>query len=141
MIKKAFIIFLIASSITPHFSMAAALDYSGFVKCDGVKAPVADEPKRQTECDFNALLDTIKLAINWLFVITIPIVTVLFAYAGFLYMTGSQGNIKTAKSIFTSAATGFIIMLIAWFAVITVINWFITDTSKAVVNTFVDTKK
>lgn len=101
------------------------LDYSGFVKCDGVTR--ASETDRQTKCDFAALMDTVIKAINWMFYITIPIATALFAYAGVLYMTGQPKYITTAKSIFTTAATGFIIMISAWFLVRQFVTWFVKD--------------
>jgi hypothetical protein len=122
-------------SVSPVLAQAPKLDYSGFVKCDGVvKKGVVGEEARNVPCDFNALMDTVIKAINWLFIITIPIATVLFAYGGLLYMTGKSGNIETAKKIFSSAAIGFIIMITAWFVVRTIVNWFVKDTSTA--NTF-----
>lgn len=131
-------------SLFPSLSFAqneigSKLDYSGLVKCDGVLTKDGTEPDRQTVCDFNALLDTVKSGINWLFFMTVPIVTVLFAYGGFLYMTGVKGNMDTAKKIFQSAAKGFIIMLVAWFAVVTVVSWFVKPDSGA--DTFVNIKK
>jgi hypothetical protein len=133
---------MLSSLIMPAFSYAqnaqpVKLDYSGLVKCDGVVSP--NEPNRQKKCDFNALMDMVKSTINWLFVITVPIVTALMAYAGLLYMTGTQGNIGTAKKIFPTVATGFIIMLVAWISVITVVNWFISENNKAIIGTFVNT--
>jgi hypothetical protein len=143
---KKYLIFtiLILTLISPVFSYAQGrdevkLNYDGLVKCDGVVTE--GEQYRQEVCDFNALMGMVKSTINWLFVITVPIVTVLMAYAGLLYMTGTSGNISTAKKIFPSVATGFIIMLIAWVSVITVVNWFISKENEAVVNTFVGSNK
>jgi hypothetical protein len=104
---------------------APKLDYSGFVKCDGVVKP--SESGRQVTCTFGALIDTIIKAINWMFVISVPLAVALFAYAGLLYMTGQEGKIKEAKAIFSSVAIGFIIMLTAWFAVRQVVSWFVKD--------------
>ncbi len=136
------------SLIVPVFSFAqnaqpVKLDYSGLVKCDGVVAKDINgnplEKDRQQVCDFNALMNMVKSTINWLFFITVPIVTVLMAYAGLLYMTGTSGNISTAKKIFPSVAKGFIIMLVAWISVITVVNWFVTEKNKTVIGTFINT--
>jgi len=146
--KKYIIAFtILLSLVTPAFSYAqntqnaqpVKLDYSGLVKCDGVIVDKSIEPDRQNKCDFNDLMDTVKSTINWLFVITVPIVTALMAYAGLLYMTGTQGNIGKAKKIFPTIATGFIIMLVAWVSVITVVNWFISENNKAIIGTFVNT--
>ncbi len=105
------------------------LNYSGFVKCDGVVKK--DEPGRTTECNFAALVGTINSLINWVFVISIPIATVLFAYAGLLYITGIPGKISQAHAIFKSVGIGFIIMITAWFAVRTVVGWFVEPGSGA----------
>jgi len=139
MIKNILITLFIIFSIIPNLSFAqgAKLDYSGLVQCDGVLTP--GEEGRQRICNFNALLGTVKYVINWLFIISIPIATVAFAYGGLLYLTGSQGNISTAKSIFTSVAKGFIIMLIAWVAVVTVVNWFVEKNTN--VDVFVNIPK
>ncbi len=127
-IKKIALIIILAISILPSFSFAQEkLDYSGLVKCDGVITP--GETERQKVCDFNALMETVRSAISWLFYITIPIATVAFAYAGIMYMTGVPGKIETARSIFQSVAYGFIIMLVAWIAVITVVDWFVEKNS------------
>lgn len=145
--KIALFVFIFFS-IVPSFAYAESvfkLDYSGLVKCDGVVLKGADgkpldpnEQYRGTECNFAALMSMVKTTINWLFLITIPILTVLLSYAGLLYMSGSQKNIGTAKSIFQSAAKGFIIMLVAWVSVVTVVNWFISDTDKEVIKTFIN---
>lgn len=147
--KKILIIStLLLTLFVPAISFAQTaqpvkLDYSGLVKCDGVVAKDIDgnplEKDRQQVCDFNALMNMVKSTINWLFFITVPIVTVFMAYAGVLYMTGTSGNISTAKKIFPSIAKGFIIMLVAWISVITVVNWFVTEKNKAVIGTFVNT--
>lgn len=137
--KNLLVLLFVFLSLIPNFSFAqeVKLDYSGLVQCDGVINP--DEKGRQRICDFNALLNTVKYIINWLFIISIPIATVAFAYGGLLYLSGSQGKISTAKSIFTSVATGFIIMLIAWVAVVTVVNWFVEKNTN--VDVFVNIPK
>jgi hypothetical protein len=118
------------------------LDYSGFVKCDGVVKKDADgkllEPERNVVCDFAALMNTINKGINWMFYISIPIAGVLFAYAGLLYITGKPGNRTKANGLFTSVAIGFIIMVTAWFVVRTVVSWFVDPDFKATI--FLDGK-
>ncbi|MES3031350.1 MAG: hypothetical protein V4697_02965 [Patescibacteria group bacterium] len=125
--------FLLAQSNTP---VAPKLDYSGFVNCDGVITK--GEEGRKTKCDFAALIALVQKMINWLFYISIPVATVLFAYAGLLYLSGQKGKIDTAKAIFLSVAIGFIIMLVAWFAVSTILRWFASPDSGA--TTLIGTK-
>ncbi len=123
---------LISLSAYHDFSIAKAqtgnadnptLDYGGLVKCDGVVNK--NEPDRQRVCDFIALMDTIKSLINWAFVMSLPIATALFAWAGLLYITGTPGNIKKAKSIFSTTAIGFIIMIVAWLSIRTLVDWLV----------------
>lgn len=119
----------LAQSTTPP-----PLDYSGFVKCDGVVKTGKDaEPGRTQVCNFAALMNTIVKAINWLFIISIPVATVLFAYAGLLYMTGTPGNRTKANGIFTSVGIGFIIMITAWIGVRTAVGWFVEPDSSATI--------
>lgn len=130
-------IFLAGISLSPSLVTAQAtgpapkLDYSGIVKCDGVLKDKAIEPGRQVECNLPTLMRIINELIQWAFYISIPIATVLFSYAGLLYMTGVPGKISQANKIFTTTGIGFIIALSAWFAVRTVVGWFVEEGSYA----------
>ncbi|MDB5258832.1 MAG: hypothetical protein JWO73_40 [Candidatus Taylorbacteria bacterium] len=124
---------------------AGAEQYPGLVKCDGVvdgayeyqadpnkpdstsTIPVFVPAKnsKQKLCNFTALIEEIQFLINWLFKIAVPIAIALFAYAGFLYMTGEPGKIKTAKSMFSTVGVGFGFMLISWFVIYTVLHWLV----------------
>lgn len=71
-------------------------------------------------CDFVKLMDQIKTVIDFLlFRLTLPLVAILFAYAGYLYATVGfvPGNKAKAKSIFWGVLWGFIIALSAWLIV------------------------
>jgi hypothetical protein len=114
------------SASTPT-NTAPPLDYSGFVKCDGVLRDKNQEPGRQTKCDFAALMDTVVKAINWLFYISIPFAVAMTAYAGVLFMTGVPANISKAKGVFGTMVIGFIIMATAWFAVRQFVEWLVSD--------------
>jgi len=108
------------------------LDYSGLVDCDGVvddKNPL--ESERKNTCNFAALMRTVVKLINWAFYIAIPFAVVMFAWAGLLYMTGSEAKIKKAKDIFLSVGIGFIIMLVAWLGVRTVVDMLVREGSGA----------
>jgi hypothetical protein len=124
-----------AQTQTP--SGAPPLDYSGFVKCDGVVKK--GEASRNVVCDFAALITTAIKAIQWLFYITMPLVAALLAYGGYLYMTGTPNNLGLAKKIFTAVGIGFIIMITAWVAVSQFVSWFVKPDSGA--TTFIDIKK
>lgn len=125
---------LMSSGVPIAIAQAPKLDYSGFVKCDGVLKTGEAEKDRQNVCNFAALIDTAIKIINWMFVISIPVATALFAYAGALYMTGIPGKMGQARKIFLSVGIGFIIMISAWVAVRTFVDWFAKETSG--INTF-----
>ena len=110
-------------SLVPMVSHAA---YGGLVICDGVVTD-ADKANGAVTCDFNYLIKTIVNVFNWFFIMTIPIAVGLFTYAGILYITGVEGNIKKAKKIFLNVGIGFIIMLVAFTVVHTVLSWVISD--------------
>lgn len=123
---RIFIITLAIFSIKFGFVQAQTnadvkLDYSGLVQCDGVVNP--SEKSRNVKCDFYNLMKIINKAINIAFVMTIPVVTAMFAYAGFLHISGKEDDLKRSKKMLTNAIIGFIISLVAWFAVTTLVKW------------------
>ncbi len=127
------------SAGTTNDPTAVPLDYKSWVKCDGVITP--GEKDRQNKCDFVALINTAKGLINWAFMLSIPLIIGIMAYAGFLYMTGSEGNIKKAKGFIWNAIIGFVIMLSAWFIVTFVLNQLLTNEFKSVTGTLIETQK
>lgn len=75
-------------------------------------------------CDLVTLADNIvKFAI---FAGTL-VATLMFLYAGFLYVTASadSGNIDKAKKIFTDALIGFVFILGAWLIIDTLLHVFV----------------
>lgn len=132
--KKYLITFLIIFSFIPSFSFAqqlgpTTLNYGGLVKCDGVVT--GSEQDRQTKCDFNALINMANTIIKWVFGLTIPIIVVMFAYAGFLYMTPSPGNREKSNKMLWAALKGFVIMLLAWFIVSTLLKWLVNTNTES----------
>jgi riboflavin transporter FmnP len=67
-----------------------------------------------------------------IYTIATPIAAIMFAYAGYLYMTAGDemGNIKKAHDIFVSVLWGFGVMLIAWALVWFIITFFTGDNSE-----------
>ncbi len=117
----------------------------GWVRCDGVVTRdakgVALEPGRTTECTFANLIAMVNYLINWLFGISIPIIIGLLVYSGFLYMTGKEANIKRAYKIMQQAVLGFVIMLLAWFIVTTILKWILKPWATNVTGTLIETQK
>mgnify|MGYP001399889084 CR=1 FL=1 len=88
---------------------------NGLVNCDGS----AEDP-----CTFDKLLLLINRVLRFLiFVIGVPIVTLSFAYAGFLMVTsgGNPSKKEEAKSVIGNATIGLIVLLAAWLIIRTIL--------------------
>lgn len=72
-------------------------------------------------CDFVQLANNILTAIIYL---SVFLAAVLFAYAGFQYMTayGEPGKIKAAHEIFRNVGLGLVIVLAAWLIIDTLMR-------------------
>ena len=81
-------------------------------------------PCNGPECTFTDLLRGIDGIIDFLIKISIPIAMILFAYAGFLYITaaGNSGKIGKAHDVFKDVIVGFLIVLSAWLIVNTIVS-------------------
>ena len=81
----------------------------GLVKCGGEGDP----------CNFEDLLILVKDVLKWILIMVAPISAIMFAYAGFLYMT-SQGSVdkrKKANKVFTNVGFGLFFVVGAWLIV------------------------
>jgi len=78
----------------------------------------------QGECDFGALVELIRRIIEFIVTLSVFVATGLFAWAGVLYFTagGDTGKIDKAHKIFYSVAIGFVIILISWLVVDTILK-------------------
>ncbi len=97
----------------------------GLIPCgraagDGVDANTTHE------CGFKDIITLINKIITFILIdIAIPICAIMFAYAGFLLITSgaSSGEAKTkAKTIFTSAVTGLLLIAGAWLIINTILS-------------------
>ena len=84
----------------------------GLVPCDG------------SNCDFNALITLVQNIINFLLLVAAPIAAIMFAWAGFLYLSarGNSGQISKAHDIFWNVLWGLVIALAAWLIINTITN-------------------
>lgn len=83
-------------------------------------SPGTGVTKAQTEpCEFKHAIELVQSVINFIIVIAAPIAAIMFAYAGWLYITagGDTGKVSKAHSIFWTVFVGFVIMLSAWLIV------------------------
>ncbi len=74
-------------------------------------------------CDFNGAMIQVQHIINIMMVLGVLAAIVLFTYAGFLMMKGTEADRSKAKDIFPKIFFGFVIMLSAWFIVYQVLSW------------------
>ncbi|MDO8510438.1 MAG: hypothetical protein Q7S15_02330 [bacterium] len=77
------------------------------------------------DCNFGHFILLIQNFITFLiFYISIPLASIAFAYAGFLYMTagGKPGQIERAHGIFWKVMWGFIWVMAGWLVVYTITN-------------------
>jgi len=94
------------------------------VSCDGPTLPPGmTVPQGYVPCDFNGVMIQVQHLINVAMVLGVFAAIAGFSYAGFLYVTGSEGNLKKAHEIFPKIFWGFIIMLSAWFIVYQLLGW------------------
>lgn len=70
-------------------------------------------------CGFNDFISLIQRIIEYIFVLVLPIAAIVFAYAGFLYMTsGEDSNKRTAaKNAMTNLIIGIAVIMLAWIIV------------------------
>ena len=84
------------------------------------------------QCTFTDLINQIQTVINFLiFKIASPLAAVMFAYAGFLYVTnrGNESQIKQAHDIFWNVFIGLVIALAAWLTMSFILKFFLGGTS------------
>ncbi len=129
---------LMLATLSPLVSYA---DTSGLIPCgfdvnnDGVVADQMNPDgsiKVSEECHYSDFIILIQTVIDFLiFKLAAPISAIMFAYAGFLYMTnnGNESQIKQAHDIFLYVFWGFVIALGAWLVVKVILGFLIGDAS------------
>lgn len=116
--KRSFIVFLAAlfTLVVPTvvFAQSTIIPCGFDLNGDGVVKTMAGFDE---ECDFNDLITLAQNVINFLiFGIASPLAAIMFAYAGFLYVTnrGNEGQVKQAHDIFLYVFWGLVVALGAW---------------------------
>lgn len=92
----------------------------GLVNC-GQTNPDGEIPN---PCDWSDFVQMINNLISWLIGLATVVATLLFMYAGFLYLTsgGSESQTDQATAIFSNVAIGFGIILVAWMLVTSIVS-------------------
>ena len=81
-------------------------------------------PDCAPNCSWIHLIQLANNLLNFLIYISIIVAAIMFAYAGFLYMSdgGNMNKVKDAHGIFTSVAVGIVIVLVAWLSIDTLLK-------------------
>jgi hypothetical protein len=82
-------------------------------------------PNCAPDCNFNDLITLVNKVISFLlFYLATPLAGIIFAWAGFIYITsgGDTSKIKKAKTMLTNVLVGYVIALAAWLIVKTILN-------------------
>ncbi len=96
------------------FGFALTVHAQGLIPCGGSGQPA---------CNFTYLIQLIQNVIDFLLVdVAIPLAIILFAYAGWLYMSagGDSGKVSKAHGIFMNVVFGLVLALAAWLIVNTI---------------------
>lgn len=104
--------------------LSYAVDYLPLIQC-GLHPTVADGVVTGA-CTFGDAIDTINRIMNWIISSAGVIFAISFIWGGFLYMTSgtSLGDREKARRILWSTLQGFVIMLVAWLIVYTILKAF-----------------
>ena len=76
-------------------------------------------------CNFDSLMTLINNVINFVLItLATPIFALILIYVGWLYLSsgGSSENVTKAKKILIKAVIGYIIALVAWLVVKTILT-------------------
>lgn len=82
-------------------------------------------------CQACDLLELVQNLINFAVYAATLVATLMFVYAGFLYVTASaagQEQFKKARNIFVNVFIGFVVILIAWLVVDLIMKTFLGET-------------
>ncbi|MCA9352712.1 hypothetical protein KC901_00850 [Patescibacteria group bacterium] len=74
-------------------------------------------------CGFTDAIRLITRVVEYIFILVIPIAAIVFAYAGFLYLTsgGDPGKRSAARRAMTNVVIGIVIVMAAWLVVRTIV--------------------
>ena len=126
---------LCAISTTLFFTVLMAIPLIGLAQAptsDIIPCGLSSDINVATGCTFNDLIILAQNVINFLiFRIAAPLAAIMFAYAGFLYVTnrGNEGQVTQAHDIFLYVFWGLVIALAAWLFVNFILTFLLGDAS------------
>ncbi len=91
--------------------------------CDGPAGANIDKDPDYRACDFKGLMQQVQYLINVMIILGLVGGMIGMAYAGYLYIQGTEKGISTAKGMLPKMFWGLIFMLTAWFIVSQILFW------------------
>jgi hypothetical protein len=109
---KSIASYLYVLCTTFYFIVPSALFAQNFFPCKG------------PDCTFENLVTVAQEVANWIIKLGLMLSPLIFAYAGFLYLTSgaNPGQRTKASGIFKNVAIGLVIMMCAWLFVSLILN-------------------
>ena len=131
-VKITAFILLALVFVLPTMTLAANA-YTPLILC-GNHPSIDNAGKLAGSCSFGDFIDTINRIINWIISIAGVIFTVSCIWGGFLYLTSGDkpANRDKAKDILWNTLKGFVIILISWLIVYTLLNTIIPNDGTSV---------
>jgi len=99
------------------------VEANGLVPNCGYNLTDGGQVNRQNICGFAHIIELIQRIIEFIFLMVLPIAALVFAYAGFLYMTsgGDSGRRGAAKKAMINMVIGVLVVMAAWLIIKTVL--------------------
>jgi hypothetical protein len=106
------------NAIAGTLDAICARESTGFINFDGgICAGYINATPEQERSGFDALSETIQEGLNWVIGLAFMLAVAVLFWAGFLLLTGDQGQISKAKGILVNVVIGLILISSAWFLV------------------------
>jgi len=134
-------VFFMMAAVAPQFVHAESHvtpgECGGFIPCgcdthtytqssDASTTEVAATPDNVVngpeQCQFSDLITLVQNVLDWLIIISVPIAGLMFAYAGWLYISaqGDTTKIQSAHKVFVNVGIGLALVIGAWVIVYTI---------------------
>lgn len=104
--------------VVPYFAAAQGL-------VPNCNKEIGENGRFTNPCDFTDVMQLVNTIVNFLiFKISLPVITIVFAYAGWLFMTSGDnpGKRSQARAMFPKVLIGYVVALGAWLVINTILD-------------------
>lgn len=120
-------VFLLVAICLPLLSLAKD-DGGGLIRCgNSTSTSPTGQIVLTQPCNFEYFIKTINGIISWLIGLAGVIFTIMAVWGGYLYMTSgdNESNKGKARDMLFNTLKGFVIMLLAWLIVHTILDYLV----------------